>query len=122
VVVLWPYEWKVTGLNLDRKELTFIFAKFSLEWTWKGRENPSRMGKPRGSKKVLSLFVRVLHVFLHFILNWTLCGMIVVLCALWLRIDGWDVVYKVLLGVLYELNEGFRTVDVVYGQTLFFGD
>jgi len=29
--VLWPYEWKVTSLNLDRQELTFIFANFSLE-------------------------------------------------------------------------------------------
>jgi len=42
--VLWPYEWKVTSLNLDRQELTFIFANFSLEWMWKGRGNPSRRG------------------------------------------------------------------------------
>jgi len=39
VVVLWPYGWKVTGLNLDKQKLTFIFAKVSLEWMWKGRES-----------------------------------------------------------------------------------
>jgi len=36
VVILWPYEWKVTGSNLGRLEFTFIFANFSLEWMWKG--------------------------------------------------------------------------------------
>jgi len=39
VVVLWPCEWKVTGSNLGRQKLAFIFTKFSLEWMWKGREN-----------------------------------------------------------------------------------
>jgi len=51
VVVLWSYEWKVTGSNLDRQELTFIFAKFSLEWMWTIRENPSRRGSQNGAEK-----------------------------------------------------------------------
>jgi len=29
VVILCPYEWKVTGLNLVRGEIDFIFAKWS---------------------------------------------------------------------------------------------
>jgi len=38
-----------------------------------------------------------------------------------LRIGGLNVGYKSLLGVLYELDEGFSTV-VVFGQTCSFGD
>ena len=29
MVVIWPYEWRVTSSNLDRHELTFIFDKSS---------------------------------------------------------------------------------------------
>jgi len=29
--MLWPYEWKVTGSNLDRHELTFSFLP-NLVW------------------------------------------------------------------------------------------
>jgi len=38
-----------------------------------------------------------------------------------LRIGGLNVGYKALLGVLYELDEGFGTVVVVFGQTLVLG-
>jgi len=37
MVVLWPYEWRVTGLNLDGHKVGFIFANSSLEWRWKGK-------------------------------------------------------------------------------------
>ena len=38
-----------------------------------------------------------------------------------MRIGWFDVVYKVFFCVLYELDEGFGTVLVVYAQTVSFG-
>ena len=41
MVVYWIGIGMVTGSNLHGHEVDFIFAKFSLEWMWKGK------GKPR---------------------------------------------------------------------------
>ena len=48
MVVYWIGVSMVTSSNLDGHG--FIFAKFSLEWMWKGRGNPSRRGGQEGLK------------------------------------------------------------------------
>jgi len=50
MVVYWIGVGMVTGSNLDGHKVDFIFAKFSLEWMWKGRGNPSRRGSQEGLK------------------------------------------------------------------------
>jgi len=40
-------------------------------------------------------------------LNWILCGMIVVLCVLGLRVSGWIIGYKSSFGCLYEWDKVF---------------
>jgi len=54
MIVLWPYEWKVTGLNLDRHELTFIFYKSSFGGNVKRQRKTLCKEQPRGAGKIVS--------------------------------------------------------------------